>query len=696
MKTLIPWLDIVLALVALTWVLSPGPTTAWPGVVAVVGVLWALTAAWRLAGRLVPRWLSLPGWAFHAPRALASAAWLFAQLTPWGFQADRPAWFATLAPLDWFYLVYALALHAWALEGVLRTIGGADPLGPAATRSWNLQKLSQIRAKLLGTFLALVVLLTITLTTVLLGRYENSLTRSVADAARIQSLEAASVYKAVLGDEAPIVVFDFLRGQNRVNQTQAVPYRTFRFYSAAASKYRIDDPVPTDLPALKAEFASDRPDARFPELPSLKPEEVSSLLTQGTGDGWLRGGERWFAAPITVAEFVGTGTAKTKHQRLIGLAVLTFSEDDILAPFFLARTAAILVAAVILYVAVVLVFLLGTLIVSPLLILRSQVRSVSTSLETMVKGQRRVSADHLRFDPRINSRDEIQHLSGEIGHMVTVIRGMLPYVSASTLRSSGEEAPSDNRRLTFLFTDIRGFTSLCEGMAPRDVVNLLNRYLDLQTEVILNHGGDVDKFVGDEMMAFFDGPDQEVRACRAALELRKALQEESAQRRAAGLKAVELGIGVHAGEVVFGSVGAKDRRDFTSIGDAVNLAARLEGANKAYQSQSLISGEVQSQTGNAFVWRELDRIRVVGKTEPVPVYELLAETGKNDGAARDLAHTFAEARALYLKQDWKGAQVRFEAIEGDGPSRVLARRSAAFAANPPAAGWDGVHSLDGK
>ena len=167
--------------------------------------------------------------------------------------------------------------------------------------------------------------------------------------------------------------------------------------------------------------------------------------------------------------------------------------------------------------------------------------------------------------------------------MTTVMRGVIPYISASTLKHAERESPStEGKELTFLFTDIRGFTTLCEGMEPDKVVELLNHYLDLQSSLIIANEGDVDKYVGDEIMAQFDGPRKEINAVQGGAGDPPRHGGGGAQgiARAAGT-VINIGIGINTGQVVHGSVGAKDRMDFTSIGDTVNLAARLEGREQA-------------------------------------------------------------------------------------------------------------------
>ena len=143
------------------------------------------------------------------------------------------------------------------------------------------------------------------------------------------------------------------------------------------------------------------------------------------------------------------------------------------------------------------------------------------------------------------------------------------------------------------------------------------------------NGGDIDKFVGDEMMAFFAGPRKEYNACKAAMEIRAAMKEQQQLSKEKGKEVIQIGIGINTGNVVFGSVGSKTRMDFTSIGDTVNLAARLEGANKAYGSKSIISEAVYDKLNNTFVCRELDFITVKGKSEPVRIYEILQLKSKS-------------------------------------------------------------------
>jgi len=283
--------------------------------------------------------------------------------------------------------------------------------------------------------------------------------------------------------------------------------------------------------------------------------------------------------------------------------------------------------------------------------------------------------------------------------MVTVIKGIVPYISKSTFKHAKGGVTSTQKNLTFLFTDIRGFTTLCEGKSPDEVVSILNRYLSLETEIVLRNYGDVDKFVGDELMAVFEGPEKELNACRAAMDLRHAMQEEREQREKEGLITVEIGIGINTGPVTHGSVGARDRMDFTSIGDTVNLAARLEGANKEYQSKTIITEAVYKLVQAEFECRELDFVAVKGKKDPVRIFELLQAHGRKTEKIEQIRKFFELGLGAYRKQNWEKAQAAFqknlEAFK-DGPSAVFLNRIKYFKKYGVPEDWDGVFRMTVK
>ncbi len=201
-------------------------------------------------------------------------------------------------------------------------------------------------------------------------------------------------------------------------------------------------------------------------------------------------------------------------------------------------------------------------------------------------------------------------------------------------------------------------------MPPKKVVDILNRYLDIETQIILDNGGDIDKFVGDEMMAFFSGPRKEINACKAAMEIRAAMREQQKISMEDGTTYISIGIGINTGKVIFGSVGSQTRKDFTSIGDTVNLVARLESANKAYGSKSIISEAVFQKLRDMFICRELDFITVKGKTEPVRIYEILQQKSlavKSNiaGKLMEIKMLFEKGLSYYREQNWEESEACF-------------------------------------
>ena len=319
----------------------------------------------------------------------------------------------------------------------------------------------------------------------------------------------------------------------------------------------------------------------------------------------------------------------------------------------------------------------------------------------MLSGNAKIESGKLMFEESVNTNDEIKTLSIEIKNIVSLVRGMLPYVSFHTVQNAEKNTGrlSTTRELCFLFTDIRGFTSLCEKISPKEVIRLLNRYLDLETKIIFENDGDVDKYVGDEIMAFFSGPKKEINACKAAMEIRKAMYREKQAALEEGVDSISIGIGINSGSVVFGSVGSETRKDFTSIGDTVNLAARLESANKEYGSKAIISEAVYEKLNGSFVCRELDFVTVKGKTEPVRIYEILQAKEAATEKILDLKRTFETGLSYYRKRKWDNAEKYFsDNIEkyNDAPSKVFLKRVNHYQVSPPKPRWKGVFVMTGK
>ena len=449
------------------------------------------------------------------------------------------------------------------------------------------------------------------------------------------------------------------------------------------------------------ELSTLTPNIRNPELPPISSTEAllyfnyfknGNLVFNINENGFIK-----FISPITKNDTEIINNKKIKRDRILGFSIITFSEQEIMRPYLLIRNLVLVMTLIFLYISIILVYLGGNIIVNPILYLRMNVNKISNILQDMISGKVRVNANILVFEDIIKSHDEIKLLSKEINNMVTIIRGIIPYISASTLKQADkDELLSEEKDLAFLFTDIRGFTTMCEGMSPNEVVDVLNKYLNLETEIILNNHGDVDKFVGDELMAFFEGPQKEINACRAAMQLRHAMMNEKDIRQKKGLPIVNIGIGINTGKVVFGSVGAKDRMDFTSIGDTVNLAARLEGANKEFGTKALISEFVYSSIKEEFLCREIDYITVKGKKLPVRIYEILQEKSLVQPKLLEIKDLFEKGLAQYRNRNWEEAlkcfNLNYEQFN-DKPSEIFIIRVKHFILNPPNPTWDGVFNM---
>ena len=251
----------------------------------------------------------------------------------------------------------------------------------------------------------------------------------------------------------------------------------------------------------------------------------------------------------------------------------------------------------------------------------------------------------------------------------------------------------EKRVITVLFSDIRGFTTLSEGLKPEDLVNLLNEFLTPMTQIILKNGGMLDKYIGDAIMAVFNAPvdiDRHAdRACRSALEMVRALDGINTIFKDTYNVKLDIGIGINTGEAVVGNMGSEQRFDYTAIGDTVNLASRLEGLNKLYHTRIIISENTKKDLTEEFLTRTLDVVVVKGKKEPVRIYELMEDTEENRLKAKE----FNEAIEEYFRGNFESAMVMFEELSirfGDKTSAVFLKRCSELMANPPD-DWRGVY-----
>ncbi len=268
----------------------------------------------------------------------------------------------------------------------------------------------------------------------------------------------------------------------------------------------------------------------------------------------------------------------------------------------------------------------------------------------------------------------------------------------------------DEKDLTVMFSDIRGFTTISEKLSPQALVHLLNDYLTPMTDIVFAKAGTLDKYIGDAVMAFFgapiDNPKNALDACEAALEMMEALarMREKWRIEDPNVPFVDIGIGLNSGPMVVGNMGSLQRFNYTVMGDNVNLASRLEGTNKEYGTHILISEATLLSARKAggpdcVSVRELDLITVKGKHEPIRLYELRGRGVATEADAAVIG-VYGEGLALYRAQRFSTAKLSFERClelaPGDGPSRLFAGRCDEMAAHPPGEGWDGVFKMTHK
>ncbi|MFT4115642.1 CHASE2 domain-containing protein [Bradyrhizobium sp.] len=275
-----------------------------------------------------------------------------------------------------------------------------------------------------------------------------------------------------------------------------------------------------------------------------------------------------------------------------------------------------------------------------------------------------------------------------------IINGM---VASGKMPALGGEM----RNVTMFFSDLSGFSSIAESMTPGELVALMNEYLSEMTDIIESHGGYVDKYIGDSIVAMFgapaDDPDHARNAVRAALRCHAKLAELNDGHTAFAGRGLSQRIGLNSGEAVVGNIGSRRRFNYTVMSDTVNVASRLEGANKYYATAIMASEATVARTGETFAWRELDAIRVQGRGEAIRVYEPFAERGMESADQKKIAADYAEGLARWRGRDFaKAADAFGRTAEIDRASALFARRAGTLAGDPPPLEWTPVNTLEGK
>ena len=262
--------------------------------------------------------------------------------------------------------------------------------------------------------------------------------------------------------------------------------------------------------------------------------------------------------------------------------------------------------------------------------------------------------------------------------------------------------------ITVMFSDVRGFTSISEKLDAQELAALLNEYLTDMTRIVFRHHGTLDKYIGDAVMAFWGAPfedrDHATDGCHAALDMIARLKEMQKKWKSEGRPVLDIGVGLCTGVASVGNMGSSLRYGYTALGDTVNLSSRLEGLNKEYATHILLSDTTYAAVEDPlFVFRELDLIRVKGKSLPVTLYELVAARGTSEGDAPDLEEHlefFAQGRECYRERRWQDAQIVFEKLlerwPEDGPARMYLNRCKEYFVAGPEENWDGVYVMTHK
>lgn len=258
----------------------------------------------------------------------------------------------------------------------------------------------------------------------------------------------------------------------------------------------------------------------------------------------------------------------------------------------------------------------------------------------------------------------------------------------------------EKRNITVFFSDIRGFTSISERLDPEDLVHLLNEYLTEMTSIIMKDQGLVDKYMGDAIMAFWGAPldqaDHALMACQSSLEMMKRLRELQDKWKAKDIPSFDIGIGLNSGDAIVGNMGSFKRFDYTAMGDNVNLASRLEGLNKLYGTNIIISQKTHKIVKDKFETRRLDAVRVKGKKKSILIYELLTQKDDLDEKQRAFVKHYETGLELYFKKEWKPAIKSFQAglkLMNDKASQMFIARCQEFLKNPPPSQWDGIWEM---
>lgn len=421
-------------------------------------------------------------------------------------------------------------------------------------------------------------------------------------------------------------------------------------------------------------------------LPAFATQTVPDYETNADGFFWRSGNELYLSRLLTLEQ--------NKDTKII--ALIERSWQKALENFYRLQWLLLIIALI----SIALVSLAALWLA----------KTVSKPVQLLARGVQAIEQGDYSYQVQHTGQDEIGKLGSAFNNMGvqllekekirTLLGKVVSPAVANELLSHDVVLGGETREITALFTDLAGFTSIAETMTAQDLVALLNDYLTHMSGAISQHAGVLDKFIGDAIVAFWGAPvDDDLHAQHAvycALAMQQTLQQLRAVWQQRGLPLLTMRIGINTGYAVVGNVGSIDRLDYTMIGDTVNLAARLEGANKYYGSEILISQYTYERIKAIFLCRELDSVRVQGKQQSVAIYQVLAEKNSVTSAQQALCLAFTDALSAFRNQQFELAKTLFtELLEiyQDEASALYLQRLATLEINTTQTSFEAVYDL---
>ncbi len=374
---------------------------------------------------------------------------------------------------------------------------------------------------------------------------------------------------------------------------------------------------------------------------------------------------------------------------------LVIPDEDLMGLVYKNNFRIISIIVVFILIAILISFLIAKIIAKPM-------DSLSQEMEKI---------KNFKYDSDKAIPTSIEEIGGMVSSFDSMKMGLnnfqkyVPTKLVNQLIAGGELATvgGQKKELTLFFSDIQNFTNISESVDPEDLVIQMNDYFSAISNTIIDNDGTLDKYIGDAVMAFWGAPAENPNhaecACRSALICQELIFNLCHKWRVEGKPVFMTRMGIHTGPAVVGNMGYEKRINYTAIGDSVNLASRLEGINKFYGTKITISQDTYKQVNGKFHTRMLDRITVKGKSQPVHIFELLAENGKLNKNALKFYQVYEAGLKCYFAQDWDKAIACFKkmlSLKEDKPASLMLERCEEFKKNPPPEDWNGVHEFAQK